>query len=141
MYNPYSNPYMQNYISQPAPQMEILKANGEEGVNAFPMAPNSSAIFLDTKEPLIWVAVTDSAGYKTVNGFSITPYIPEQPVTPADLKTEIGSIIERLDKIEERMSQHAQSNNGSSWQSKSDASRIQPNVRDGKGFSKSNGGN
>ena len=93
----------------PAPQMEIQKVSGEESARSFPMGPNSSVILLDTLNPLIWVVVTDSSGYKTVSPFTITPYIPEQPVTAADLKDQIGTIIDRLEKIEERMNANAQS--------------------------------
>lgn len=132
------NPLLQGYF--PSPQMEIQKVSGEESARAFPMGPNSSVILLDTLNPIIWVVVTDSSGYKTVSPFTITPYIPEQPVTAADLKDQIGTIINRLEKIEERMNANVQSNNGTSWENESNNARTQPNVGNGKSFSKSNGG-
>ena len=133
-----TQPFMQNYF--PAPQMEIQKVSGEESARAYPMGPNSSVILLDTLNPLIWVVVTDSSGYKTVSPFTITPYIPEQPVTTADLKDEIGTIINRLEKIEERMNQNVQSNNGVAWENEPGNARTQPNAGNGKSFSKSNSG-
>ena len=133
------NPLMQSYF--PAPQMEIQKVSGEESARSFPMGPNSSVILLDTLNPIIWVVVTDSSGYKTVSPFTITPYIPEQPVTAADLKDQIGMILNRLEKIEEKVNQNAQPNNGPAGENESSNARTQPNAWNGKGVSKSNGSN
>lgn len=121
-------PYLSNYMG---PQMEIQKVNGEESARNYPIGPNSSVILLDAVNPLIWVVVTDSSGYKTINPFTITPYIPETPVTAADLKDQIGSIIDRLDKIEERMSYRGQSNNGPARENKPGNARAQSNDRNG----------
>ena len=131
-------PYLPNYIG---PSMQIQKVNGEESAKNYPMGPNSSAILLDANDPLIWVVVTDASGYKTINPFTITPYIPEQPVTTADLSDKIGSIIDRLDKIEERMSYHGQSNYGSSRENKSGNAGTQSNGRNGKSFAESTSSN
>lgn len=131
MYN-YNNPYLPNYLNTGlSPQMEIQKVSGEESAKAFPIGPNSSVILLDANNPLIWVVTTDSSGYKTVNPFTITPYIPKQPVTTDDLKDQLGSIVTRLEKIEERMSSYGQSNNGSFRKDKPGNAGTQSNDRNG----------
>ena len=132
MYNPY--PMLNNYGY--FPQREIDKVNGREGANAYPIGPNSSAIVLDANDPLIWVITTDASAYKTLTPFSITPYIPEQPVTTSDLKDQLTVMMDRLDKIEERMNANVQPNNVSAWQSKPGNAGNQSNARNGQSFSK-----
>ena len=63
--------YYQNY--QPYMQ-QIVRVNGEPGAHAYQMAPNSSALLLDETQPVVWLAQTDGAGYKTVTPYSIQPY-------------------------------------------------------------------
>ena len=36
------------------PHYEIIKVNGEAGAKNFHMAPNSDALLLDEKEPILW---------------------------------------------------------------------------------------
>ena len=61
--NPYSNPYT------PYSQTKIVHVNGENGARTFQMLPNSDVLLLDDTAPIVWLAQTDGAGYKT-----ITPY-------------------------------------------------------------------
>lgn len=89
MYNP---PYFQN----PFVRTEIIHVNGGEGARALQMLPNSQALLLDDTAPLVWLAQTDGAGYKTVTPYDITPHVQEEPV---DMKT----IEERLERIERMM--------------------------------------
>lgn len=84
MFNPYY-PQIQ--------RQEIIHVNGKGGADAFQLAPNSSALLLDDTAPIIWLKVTDGAGYPTVTPYTITPYVPEPPV---DLK----SLEERIKKLE-----------------------------------------
>lgn len=117
MYNPYQYPNFQmpNFtMSQqpPAPQMEIVKVNGENGAQAFQMAPNSSAILLDTTNPIVWVVMTDGAGYKTVTPFDITPHKSDPVAKVSDLDTKFDELNSRLTRLEERMNSNGQSNNG-----------------------------
>lgn len=117
MYN-FQNPYFQqpfNSMGQPQtyPQTprktEIIHVNGQNGAQAFQMLPNSQALLLDDTAPLIWLAQTDGAGYKTITPYTIAPYQPEPEI---DLK----NIDERLKKIEEVM-YNAKSNASSSKKS------------------------
>ena len=114
MYNP-QNPYFQQpfntmgQYSQTPKRTEIIHVNGQNGAQAFQMLPNSQALLLDDTAPLIWLAQTDGAGYKTVTPYTIAPYQPEPEI---DLK----ALDERLRKLEEVMN-NAKSNVTSSKKS------------------------
>lgn len=88
MYNTY--PYMNNYMQK----QEVTRVTGMNGANAYAMPPNSSTLVLDENEPLVYLLMTDGAGYKTVTPYTITPYKPEPT---ADVK-ELIARIERLEK-------------------------------------------
>lgn len=97
MYNPYNNynPYQQ-FQAQPSysgQRQELVKVNGKPGAEAYQMMPNSSALLLDESAPIVWLAQTDGAGYKTVTPYTITPYQPEPPIDTKDL-------LQRIEKLE-----------------------------------------
>lgn len=96
---------------------EIIHVNGQNGAQAFQMMPNSQALLLDDTAPIVWLAQTDGAGYKTVTPYSITPYQPEPEI---DLK----EIDKRLTKIEEVIS-NAKSNASSSSKKQSSNKQSQ----------------
>lgn len=98
------NSFYPNPFSAYPPRQEIIRVNGENGARALQMAPNSSAILLDENAPLVWVVVTDGAGYKTVNPYTITPYQPEPPV-------DVKGLENRLKRLEELL--NGQPDNGS----------------------------
>lgn len=76
---PYGNPYADRLAAMQQSQAmqqrcEVVTVNGENGAQAYPLAPNSSALLLDESQPLVWLVKTDGAGYKTVSAFNITPH-------------------------------------------------------------------
>ena len=99
--NPYNNTGFPNYGNQypvnqqNAQRYEIIHVNGENGARALQMLPNSNALLLDDTQPIVWLAQTDGAGYKTVTPYTITPYQPEPTV---DVKT-LEHRIARLEEI------------------------------------------
>ena len=97
LYNPMINPYLptpgQNPYHQ-APKQEVVKVNGENGARAFPMGASSSALLLDESGAIVWLVVTDGAGYKTVAPYDITPH---QTAPAAD----VSGLEERIRKLEE----------------------------------------
>lgn len=103
MYNtPYNNLYMpiQSPVMQPMQppvQQEVVKrVNGKDGAEMYRMAPDSSAILLDENNPIIWFLQTDSAGYKTITPYDISPH--------AETKApDVSSIDERLNGIDVRL--------------------------------------
>lgn len=98
-FNPYGNMYggFQNQQNTSYQQRyEIIHVNGENGARAFQMAPNSNTLLLDDTAPIVWLAQTDGAGYKTVTPYSITPYQKEDHV-------DFQSLEKRISKLEEMM--------------------------------------
>ena len=99
MYPSYFQGQMQpyNYPMQPnqMPKQEVIKVNGENGARAYPIGANSSALLLDESGVLIWLVVTDGAGYKTVTAYDITPH----QETPAPDYTNLESRIARLEGL------------------------------------------
>lgn len=108
MYGGYAPNMSQNYMpnygtpsnlrynatqSVSAQRCEIIRVNGKEGAEAYPMAQNSSILLLDENNPIVWLKRTDGAGFPTVEPFTISPYKPEPPI---DLK----AIDERLSRVE-----------------------------------------
>ena len=95
--NSYPNPVQPFYGQMPSlKKTEIIHVNGENGAMAFQMAPNSQALLLDDTAPIVWLAQSDGAGYKTVTPYSITPYQPKPEITTEELD-------ERLKRVEEAM--------------------------------------
>ena len=89
---PFQQPYGQAF-QQPPRKTEIIHVNGENGAMAFQMMPNSQALLLDDTAPLVWLAQTDGAGYKTLTPYTITPYEQAKPV-------DINALNERLTRVE-----------------------------------------
>ena len=84
-------------------KQEVVRVTGLNGAHAYNMPPNSSALVLDETEPLIYLLMTDGAGYKTVTPYTITPYTPEP--TP-DMK----SLIERIERLEAKYESNTAAN-------------------------------
>lgn len=95
------NPYMQAVQPQPiAAKQEVVKVNGENGARAYQMPPNSSALLLDESGLIVWLVVSDGAGYKTCTPYDITPH----QTTPAP---DYGSLEQRITRLEELMNGNA----------------------------------
>lgn len=117
MYN-YQNPYMQ-YVPQMQNQyqnqymninrQQVIRVNGMEGAKAYQMLPpNSSALLLDENEPILYLAQTDGAGYKTITPYKIEPYKEEQ-------KKDNLNLEERIRKLEEMVYNVRESNNSNAY--------------------------
>lgn len=90
--NNYPN-YGQNYANN-LPKMEVIRVNGKNGVDAFQMGANSSALLLDSSAPIVWLVQTDGAGYKTSEPYKISPYQPEPAI-------DLNNLVSRVSKLEE----------------------------------------
>ena len=107
VWNPYYNTLPYNYYTpvQTTPtsnlnlqRYDIIQVNGKAGVDAFQMGPNSRVLLLDETQPVVWLAQTDGAGYKTSTPYTLTPY---QEPTP----TDINALAQRIAKLEENYEQ------------------------------------
>lgn len=94
--NPYLNPYgYQQPVQQYAPPSSVIKVNGENGARAYTIGANSSALLLDESGLMVWLVVSDGAGYKTVTPYDITPH----QVAPAPDYVTLESRIKRLEDM------------------------------------------
>lgn len=84
MFDPYSQ------AGQMPQRCEVPHVNGQNGANAFRMAPNSSVLLLDETAPLVWFKQTDSAGYASLTPYTIAPYKPASPVD--DLEARVARL-------------------------------------------------
>ena len=97
------NPMGQNPYQIPR-KMEIVRVNGQNGAQAFQMMPNSQALLLDDTAPIVWLAQTDGAGYKTVTPYTITPYQPEPEISMKDIDARLKRIEEIIDNAKSNTS-------------------------------------
>lgn len=107
----------------PAPQMSIIRVNGQNGAEALRMAPNSEALLLDTTDAIVWLAQTDGAGYKTVTPYSVIPYRKEPQV-------DLNTLEQRLSRVEELLNNAKQSNTGSTSRSAKKQSNARANANE-----------
>ena len=119
---PYGNPYADRLAAMQQSQAmqqrcDVVTVNGENGAQAYPLAPNSSALLLDESQPIVWLVKTDGAGYKTVSAFNITPHEQAQQPTNADLE-------QRIARLEEII--NAQSDTGRNAKTKQRAAAAEP---------------
>lgn len=89
----YTQPYGQFNTSQ-IPRQEVIKVNGENGARAYQIAANSSALLLDESGLMVWLVVTDGAGYKSVMPYDITPHQASQAPDYSGLETRISRLEE-----------------------------------------------
>lgn len=104
-YNPYSyNPTLGNAAGINSPyqsqNQEIIKVNGREGANAYPLnTPNSSVMMLDINNPILYVKVSDGAGYCNITTYSISPF--EQEIKTSISTDDLEKRIKRLEDLYE----------------------------------------
>lgn len=116
--------YQQPVTQQPVlQQMSIIRVNGQNGAEAFRMAPNSEALLLDTTDAIIWLAQTDGAGYKTITPYSIIPYHKDPPV-------DLNLLEQRLSRVEELLNNAKQSNSSSTSRSAKKQSNARTNANE-----------
>lgn len=83
-------------------QQNIIEVSGRAGAEAYQLGPNSSALMLDNTAPILWVARSDSGGYKTLTPFDIVEHNEQKQ------EDVLKSLEDRVKRLEERL------NNGKS---------------------------
>jgi hypothetical protein len=81
--------------NNPMGKQEVIKVNGRPGADAFNMAPNCSALLLDTTAPIVWLVQTDGAGYKSLLPYDIKPHEEKPP------EDKYKTLEDRIAKLEE----------------------------------------
>ena len=86
-----------NNFQPPLPHYQIFEVSGENGVDAFPMGPNSSILLADITGPIVWLVRTDSAGYKYMKvPYNVTPHQTTPPVDLNNLEQRIKTLEDLL---------------------------------------------
>ena len=101
----FQNPFMPanytpSYTPTYQPQMQVVKVKGRNGAEAYAMGANCSALLLDEGGTMVWLCVTDGAGYKTISPYDITPH-QDAPVP------DFGSLESRIARLEALMNDTA----------------------------------
>ena len=110
----------QPQIQQVPRKTEIIHVNGQNGAQAFQMMPNSQALLLDDTAPIVWLAQTDGAGYKTVTPYTIAPYQPEPEIDLRDIDTRLRRIEEVMNNENTKSNAPSSKKQSSKQQSQSD---------------------
>lgn len=87
-----------NMVSGYGLKQEIIRVNGENGARTYQLQPNSSVLLLDESAPIVWLAQTDGAGYKTVSAYEIKPYEARPEIDLCDLETRIKRIEDMINE-------------------------------------------
>lgn len=111
--NPYMNPYFQPQQQTFVQPSQVIKVNGENGAMAYSIGANSSALLLDESGLMVWLVVSDGAGYKTVTPYDITPH----QVTPAP---DFGTLESRIQRLEEIVNGNTADSSATRRRSRSD---------------------
>lgn len=98
------------YLDNPYPQIQVVRVNGEEGAKAFRLPPNSSILLLDETAPIVWLKMTDGAGYPTLSPYSIAPIKREKAPTPEQTNDRFSKLEEKLERLEKLL--YEKSDNG-----------------------------
>lgn len=84
-------------------QQEIPRVRGRQGAEMYNLAPNSSVFLIDeTTENVVWLKMTNTVGYPTIQPYMLTPYEEPKPVDVNDLLNRIAKLEERLNESDSK---------------------------------------
>ena len=111
--NNVNNPYLNNQLSynpyfQPQKQ-EVVRVNGKNGAEAYQLPPNSSILLLDETASIVWLKMTDGAGYPTLSPYDINPHKEESNLTTLQ-SVDFSALEERVKRLEEMIDELNKSN-------------------------------
>ena len=122
----YAQPYPQQQAQQQAMQSQMPegrqapRVNGRNGAMQYPMGPNCSDWVLDVSGELSWLIMTDSAGYRTVTPYDVSPHQEEQKKDYSDLETRV----KRLEDMMNGGKRNGNTGNSSAAGKKTDGSEY-----------------
>ena len=121
----YPNPYQTSTYQNNLTTNQIIKVHGRNGADMYHMTPNSSVLLLDELDPIVYLAQTDGAGYKTITAYDIQLH---QELPPVDTR----SLEQRIAKLEELINEPNFTNTKSgkyeqNRASKADGANVQNN--------------
>lgn len=105
-----NNPYqfgMTQFPFQPQPQLQqvtmspsnIQYVNGFESAKNYQMSPNSSAILMDSEEPIFYLKKSDASGFCTTKKFKFEEINNAEPSPDLVTHSEFNSLSEKVEFI------------------------------------------
>lgn len=91
---PNLQPQQSNYFGA---KQEVIRVNGKNGAQAYQLQPNCSVLLLDETAPIVWLKMTDGAGYPTLTPYDIAPHQDAEQLQQIDIKL----LDERIKKLED----------------------------------------
>ena len=102
---------MQDYHSGGSlDRCEVIKVKGEGGAKSVKIPPNSSCLAMDVDDPIVYLIVTDSTGYPSVEAYSIAriPTESEKAAsaienvtqTLSNVMAQMTAMTEKINKLE-----------------------------------------
>ena len=102
---------MQDYRSGGSmDRCETIKVKGEGGAKSVKIPPNSSCLAMDVDDPIVYLIVTDSTGYPSVEAYSIAriPTESEKAAsaienvtqTLSNVMAQMTAMTEKINKLE-----------------------------------------
>ena len=80
---------------------EVIKVKGEGGARSVKIPPNSSCLAMDIDEPVVYLVMTDSTGYASVEAYQINR-IPTESEKAASAIEQVSQTLAALTgRIEE----------------------------------------
>lgn len=94
----YQTPYSYTNLYQNSHNQQIIKVHGRSGADLYQMSPNASVLLLDETEPIVYLAQTDGAGYKTITVYDIQVHKELPPVDTHSLEQRIAKLEEIINE-------------------------------------------
>lgn len=114
------------YPMQP-PKHEILWVTGVQGAKQLEMGPDDAMLALDNAAAVLYFVKTDSAAYKTVTAFDLTPHITEEEKQAQTMAEQMQTIMQKINELEVKInakSDHAADGNGKQQRRKQPVERA-----------------
>lgn len=108
------------------PKHEILWVTGVQGAKLLEMGPDDAMLALDNAAAVLYFIKTDSAAYKTVTAFDLTPHITEEEKQAQTMAEQMNMIMQKLTELEGKInakSNYAADGNGKQQRRKQSAER------------------
>jgi hypothetical protein len=84
----------------------IERVHGKKGAEAYQhqLGPDESVVLLDDRGPIIWIIITDSAGYPTVcTPYDISPHKEPEEISQEMPSNDYSNLEERISRLERRL--------------------------------------
>ena len=87
------------YYGMGLQQQQAMQVNGKASADKVQLAPNSSALAIDTTAPMVWLFVTDAAGAMTRTAYDISLHQEPQPVDVNALMVKMQEMEDKISKL------------------------------------------